>query len=147
MLPFVLILLVAGIGLVIAGRRLEQQARLSMTWPTVAGVLEQCEVVEVPGLCVEDLGSWQLRILYSYVVRGSTYRSNQYAFGYGDGRDDKPHRAVAAMLRAQSELVVHYNPKRPSEAVLSTQAQTNVSTVGYSTLVVAAIAALIWLLR
>ena len=145
MLPFVVIFLVAGFGLVMVGRNLELRARQSASWPTVAGVLEYCEVVEVPGIRIEDVSTWQLRIRYSYVVRGTTYHSTQYAFGYGDGRDDKKHRAVADALRSRSELLVHHDPKRPSVAVISTQAQTNITTLGYSTLAVAGVAALIWM--
>lgn len=145
MLPFVLIFLVAGVGLVIVGRRLELRARQSAGWPTVSGVLEYCDVVEVPGIQVEDVSTWQLRIRYSYVVRGTTYHSTQYAFGYGDGRDDKKHRAVADALRAQSDLLVHYDPRRPRDAVINTQPQTNITLLGYSTLVVAAVSALIWM--
>jgi hypothetical protein len=145
MLPFIIIFLIAGFGLVMVGRNLELRARQSAGWPTVAGMLEYCEVVEVPGIQIEDVSTWQLRIRYSYVVRGTKYHSTQYAFGYGDGWDDSKHRAVADALRSQSELLVHYDPKRPSEAVISTQAQTNITALGYSILAVAGVAAIIWI--
>ncbi len=129
------------------GRNLESRAKQASTWPTVEGLLEHCEVVEIEGIRPQDLSTWQLRIRYSYVVHGTTYHSTRYAFGYGDGRDDEKHRKVADELRSQTPLLVHYDPKRPAEAVISTEPQTNISMLGYSTLAVGAVAGLIWLAR
>ncbi|WP_162932103.1 DUF3592 domain-containing protein [Solimonas sp. K1W22B-7] len=145
MLPFILIFLVAGLGLVFIGRKFERQARLAARWPTVAGQLEHCEVAELRSRRIEETSSWQLQIRYSYVVGGVTYRSTQYAFGYGDGRDDGKHRIVADALKRQPQLLVHYDPAHPGTAVLSTQVRTNISTAGYATLGVALVSALIWI--
>jgi hypothetical protein len=144
MLLFVLIFLFAGLGLVLVGRNFEQKARRSASWPTASGHLERCEVVELPGSGTEDASSWQLQIRYSYAVRGRRYESTQYAFGYGDGRDDKKHRLIATALRSQAKLTVHYNPSNPSEAVLSTQVQSNITTLEYFALAMALVSALIW---
>ena len=143
MLPFVVIFLLAGLFLVKAGRKLEGEARRSANWPSVPGQLEQCEVVELPGIQVDDTSTWQLRIRYSYEVRGRTYHSTRYAFGYGDGRDDKKHRQIAETLNRAPQLYVHYDPKQPSEAVISSEVQTNITSLGYSSLAMAAISALI----
>ncbi|MEA3178703.1 MAG: hypothetical protein QOI59_2226 [Gammaproteobacteria bacterium] len=143
MLPFVVIFLLAGLGLLIVGRKAEREAKLAASWPVVAGTLEFCEVVELPRIQVEDVSSWQLQLRYSYVVRGATYHSTRYAFGYGDGRDDKKHRLIADALRRSPQLSVHYNAARPSEAVISTEAQTNLTMLGYAGLAMAAVAALI----
>jgi Protein of unknown function (DUF3592) len=145
-LPFVIIFLVAGVGLVIAGRNLERQARLSASWPTVTGELESCEVVELRSTRpddADDQDSWQLRLRYSYVVRGTTYHSTRYAFGYGDGSDDAKHRKIADALKRGPQLIVHYDPRHPSEAVISTEPQTNVKKIGYATLAVAVVTILI----
>jgi len=77
MLPFVVIFLLAGLGLVVVGRKVERQARLSASWPTVVGQLKRCEVVELPGTRIEDVGSWQLQLHYSYVVHGCPYHSTR----------------------------------------------------------------------
>lgn len=145
MLTVVVILAVAGIALVLIGRNLESRARQAATWPTVEGVLESCEVVEVEGARPQDQSSWQLRIRYSYFVRGTTYHSTRYAFGYGDGRDDEKHIRVADELGSQNPLLVHYDPVHPAEAVISIEPQTNISRLGYSTLAVGVVAGLIWL--
>lgn len=145
MLPFVVIFLLAGFALLFVGRKVEREAMRSASWPVAAGQLEHCEVVELPGIRAEDLGKWQLQLRYSYVVRGTTYHSTRYAFGYGDGRDDKKHRQIADALRRSPQLSVHYDPAHPTEAVLSTEPQTNVTMLGYAGLVMAVVAALIGL--
>ncbi|MDB5799248.1 MAG: hypothetical protein JWL63_187 [Rhodocyclales bacterium] len=148
MIPFVVIFVLAGIGLVYAGRKMERDAIRAGSWPATDGHLERCEVVEVLGTQVDDTSSWQLKIEYSYVVRGVTYRSDRYAFGYGDGRDDTKHRMIVDALKRSPDLSVRYDPAHPSEAVISTEVQTNLTTLGYSTLVLAVISALIaWAIR
>jgi hypothetical protein len=140
---FVVIFLLAGIALLLVGHKVEGEAKRSAGWPVVAGRLEYCEVVELPGIRPDNVSSWQLQLGYSYEVHGSTHHSTRYAFGYGDGRDDKRHRLIAEGLRRSPQLLVHYNPARPSEAVLSTEAQTNLTMLGYAGLAMAAVAALI----
>jgi hypothetical protein len=144
-LPFVVIFLLSGVALLLVGHKVEREAKRSASWPVVAGQLERCEVVELPGIRPEDLSTWQLQLRYSYVVRGSTYHSTRYAFGYGDGRDDKQHRLIADALKRSPQLSIHYNPARPSEAVINTGAQTNLTLLGYAGLAMAAIATLIGL--
>lgn len=143
MLPFVVILLMLGLVLVFFGSKFERRAREAASWPVVVGQLERCEVVEVPGIGTDDFSTWQLQVSYSYIVNGKTHHSTQYAFGYGDGRDDTQHRINADALKRSPQLYVHYDPAHPSEAVLSTELQTNLSKLGYGCLVTAAIAALL----
>lgn len=143
MWPFVIIFLVLGVALAVYGQHLEDEARRSARWPVVPGQLEECEVVEQPGMRTEDMSTWRLQLRYSYVVRGVTYHSTRYAFGYGDVSDDTRHRAIAQALRRLPELSVHYDPAHPSEAVLCTEVQRNASKLGYSLLAVAAVAALL----
>lgn len=143
MISFIVIFLLAGVGLVAVGRKLERAANHAVNWPVTEGHLERCEVVEVPGIQVGDVSSWQLRLQYSYVVHSTTYHSTRYAFGYGDGRDDRKHRVIADKLKSNPKLSVRYDPAHPSEAVISTEVQTNVTTLGYAGLVMAAVSALI----
>jgi hypothetical protein len=145
MLLFVVIFLLAGVGLLAAGRKAERDAIRSAKWPVVIGLLESCEVVELPSAQIGGSDTWQLQLRYSYEVRGITHHSTRYAFGYGDGRDDAPHRAVAERLKRTPQLSVHYDPAHPSEAVLSTEVQTNLTKLGYAGLVMAGISTLIWL--
>jgi hypothetical protein len=143
MTPFVIVFLLAGIGLLIAGRKVQGDASRAVSWPTVPAELEQCEVAEVPGLEIKDVSNWRLRVRYSYVVEGKTYRSTRYAFGYGDGHDEAKHRKVVEELKGKPQLLVHYDPEQHSEAVISTEVQRNLTSLGYAGLVVAVIAAVI----
>lgn len=143
MIPFVVIFLVVGVALVVIGYKMEDDAGRAAGWPVTEGKLERCEVVELPSVRRDEVSSWQLQLEYSYVVRGVTYRSDRYAFGYGDGRDDEKHRIVADALKRSPKLSVHYDPAHPSEAVISTEAQTNITTMGYFSLGMAVISGLI----
>lgn len=143
MIPFAVIFLLAGLALYYVGRKMERDANRSAHWPVTTGHLERCEVVELPSTRQDGFSSWELQIEYSYVVRGVTHRSNRYAFGYGDGRDDKQHRMIADALKRKPHLSVHYDPAHPSEAVLSTEVQTNLTVLGHVGLVMAVISALI----
>ncbi len=142
MLPFVLLFLLAGVALLIIGRNVEREAKRSARWPVVVGQLEHCEVVERPGTQFDEVSSWQLQLRYSYAVHGKTYHSTRYAFGYGDGRDDEKHRRIADALKSKP-LTVHYDPVRPSESVISTEAQTNLTMLGLVGMIMAAVSALI----
>jgi hypothetical protein len=141
----VLFLLISA-GLIVAGHKLERDAIRSAKWPVVIGQLEFCEVVDVPGFRIEDPGTWQLQVRYSYVVGGRTYHSTQYALGYGSrGGDDTKHRIIASRLKNTPQLAVHYDPAHPSNAVLSTEVQPYVTMLGYFMMVLTAISAFIWL--
>lgn len=146
MLPFVVIFLIAGVGLTIVGRKLERDAIRSAKWPIAIGNLEFCEVVDVPAVQIDEPGTWQLQVRYSYVVGGRTYQSTQYAFGYGSrGGDDAKHRMIANRLKSAPQLAVYYDPAHPSNAVLSTEVQPYVTLLGYFLLGMSAISVLIWL--
>jgi hypothetical protein len=145
MLLIILILLAAGIGFVVAGRRIEGEARAAANWPVVIGRLEECEVVECRAMRIEDASTWDLRVRYSYIVRGITHHSTRYAFGYGGGIDDERYRRVAEELKRSPQLSVHYNPIHPSEAVICTSPQTGLTKMGRGCLITAAIALALWL--
>lgn len=143
MWPFVAIFFCLGVALLLIGRKLEGDAERAAKWPTVVGQLESCEVVNVPGIAIEDPSTWELRLRYSYAVHGKTYHSTRYAFGYGDGSDDARHRRIADSLKSSPQLLVRYDPLKPSEAVISIEPQPNATNMGCTMLVVTAIAALL----
>ena len=145
-LLIILILLAAGMGFIVAGRRIEGEARAAAGWPVVIGHLEECGVVECRPTRLEDPSTWDLRIRYSYVVRGITHHSTRYAFGYGGGIDDEKYRRVAEGLKRNPQLSVHYNPLHPSEAVISTDPQTGVTKIGRGCWITAAVATTLWVL-
>jgi Protein of unknown function (DUF3592) len=146
MLPFIVIFFLAGITLVSFGHKAQREAKRSASWPVVNGELELCEVVKRPGIQVSDTSTWQLQIRYSYVVKGTTYHSTRYAYGYGNGsNDDQEYRVVANALRRLPKLAVHYDPATPNEAVICTEPQTNLTVLGYASLGMAVISTLIWL--
>jgi hypothetical protein len=142
----ILILLAAGMGFVAAGRRIEGEARAATGWPVVVGQLEECEVVERRAMNLEDPSTWDLRIRYSYVVRGITHHSTRYAYGYGGGIDDEKYRRVADELQRNPQLSIRYNPRHPSEAVICTTPQTGLTRIGRGCLITATVAMALWLI-
>ena len=140
---FVVIFVLAGIGLLIAGHKMQLASRNAESWPTVPGHLERCGVIERPGTRPLNPSTWHLDLLYSYTVKGVAYKSSTYAFGYGDGRDSAPHQIVADQLARSPELTVSYNPNHPSQAVLTTIEQPNLTMLGYASLAMALISMLI----
>jgi hypothetical protein len=147
MMFFVVVFLVSGIVLLVAGRNLQAQARRAARWPTVAGTLQRCEVVEKPSIRNESPSSWDLQVEYSCVVHGITYRSTRYAFGFAGGLDDTRYRAAAEKLDALPHVFVHYDPARPAEAVLDTAVPTSIAMMGRFGLAMAAVSALFGLVR
>ena len=143
MIPFVVIFLLVGTLLVVGGRKLERQASKTASWKVTDGNLERCEVVEVPDSQVGTPSSWRLQLEYSYVVRGVTYRSTRYAFGFGVSIDDEKYQRIAEGLKRNPKLSVRYDPVHPAEAVLNTEIPTSVTTIGYFMLVLAGVSALI----
>jgi Protein of unknown function (DUF3592) len=143
MLPFVFIFFIAGIALVIGGRKLERRANEAAAWKVTDGQLLHCEVVDVPSTKIEDPSSSRLNVEYSYVVRGTTYRSTRYAFGQGGTYDDDKLQAIAASLKRSSTITVRYDPKNPTEAVLNTAAPAGIAGIGYLLLGLAVLSALI----
>lgn len=138
-----ILFLIIGLALVFGGRSLQRDAKRAASWPVTPGKIERCEVIEKPGVGRDDFSTWDLQLEYSYVVRGVTYHSTRYAFGYGGGNDDKKYRAVADSLNRSPEISVHYDPRHPREAVISTEIPTQIATLGNFLLVMAAISALI----
>ncbi len=131
MWPFFWIFLLAGVGLLIAGRKLGAAGRRAESWPTTTGKLESCEVVERRASAIEDPSSWELQVSYTYKVHGVAYRSTRYAFADGDTRDAMKKRMIAAQLKLAPALVVRYDPARPSEAVLNTEIPASITRLGY----------------
>jgi len=147
MMFFVVVFLVLGIVLLVAGRNLQAQAQRAARWPTVAGTLQRCEVVEQPSIRNESPSSWDLQVEYSYAVHGVTYRSTRYAFGFGGGLDDEKYRVAAERLAALPHVFVHYDPARPAEAVLDTEAPTTIAFLGQFGLAMAVVSALLGLVH
>jgi hypothetical protein len=58
---------------------------------------------------------------YSYEAKGRNYHSTQLAFGPKVSGGQGPAEAKAAQYRPGSSVVVHYDPKNPSNAVLETK--------------------------
>jgi hypothetical protein len=86
----------------------------ALTYLTTIGSVTRSEVtVENDG----DGPSYAPRIAYAYSVAGKKYEGSRYRYGQIAGRGDAV-RGIVASLPVGSEVVVHYSPNDPSEAIL-----------------------------
>jgi hypothetical protein len=92
-------------------------SRMSRSWPTVPGVLEERKADE---RVTPRSDSYAISLSYSYEVGGRKYRGDRLAFA--------PSRLDAGALvdglldkyRANAAVTVHYNPADPQDSVLET---------------------------
>ena len=86
----------------------------ALTYPTTLGSVTRSEVaVENDG----DGPSYAPKIAHTYSVAGKKYEGSRYRYGQIAGRSDAV-RGMVASLPVGSDVVVHYAPNDPSDAVL-----------------------------
>jgi hypothetical protein len=69
-----------------------------------------------------DTHSYSPRITYRYTVAGQTYQSNRYSFG-ASTPNRRSAEEIVASYHPGTTINAHYNPEKPSEAVLKTEAR------------------------
>lgn len=98
-------------------RRDVELSRMSRSWPTVPGVLDERKADQ---RVTPRSNSYLITLSYSYEVDGRKYRGDRLAFA--------PSRLDAGDLldglldkyRANAAVTVHYNPIDPQDSVLET---------------------------
>ncbi len=126
-------LFLLGVGFLSAGLYLRWRSAVSRHWPTVPGTIvrararEQVDTREGGGVITR----YYPEVEYAYTVAGHTYRSTRIRFG-GLPFSLTPDRdEVITWLKEHypegKNVTVHYNPRRPQEAVL----EPGVATAAY----------------
>ncbi len=117
---FVLLLFLSvGIGMIAFSYRIRSKAAQSRVWPTTTGRIQTLEFddsMDADGSAT----TYQVNVEYAYSVRGVKYTSTRIAFGYSASPSRQAQLDLFTRLQKASELVVHYNPRQPSESVLDT---------------------------
>jgi hypothetical protein len=117
-LRWIMSLAVMVVGLYIAGwlgpRAIFEAGRTS-DWPSVAGVVESCEVTPP----TKTGGSWRVALFYSYQLGETRYRSNRWDV-HGEQRLSSQQAAeeAAASYAVGAPIEVLYDPSDPTAAVL-----------------------------
>lgn len=119
---WLLLLITSGIGALLGSSVLFWRGLQSRSWPSVEGTIVHLQIREQvvdttdtgdPIVCVFP------NIEYEYEVAGNTYRSTRIRFGgtlYWSG--EEAIRKLSEMYAPGTPVRVHYNPKRPQEALL-----------------------------
>ncbi|SDK76336.1 DUF3592 domain-containing protein [Microbulbifer yueqingensis] len=97
-----------------------RRARASRYWPRASAQLQKAET----SLKRSSAGGnpsyfYGLDLLYSYRVGGREYTGSNYHWeGYGTQREEKAIGTVEKLRSTGPGLMVHYNPRHPSESVI-----------------------------
>lgn len=126
--PFIAI---GGIALVVGAwilhARTGAKASQSSRWPTAAGLMTANAVVHKVETDADGDSDdvYYVEPVYEYEVEGKTLTGKRIAFG-GRTRFDNPQKAEAVVARypAGASVMVHYNPRKPSECVLESTRPT-----------------------
>jgi len=123
---FTLVGLGVGYGLAV---RPAMESISARSWPTVGGVVSRSEVETHSGS--SDSGpTYSINMEYHYRVDGRAYTGTRYdtRVGSSSGWDDK--MAVVRANPPGTRVTVHYDPKNPSRALLSTAVARDVYFIG-----------------
>lgn len=105
-------------GLILAGRLSIRRASDSENWPAVEGM-----VVESSVAASRDQGRQRFRpvVRYHYEIDGQRYEGNRIQWDASEGhRKYTRARRMLDRYRSGSRVKVHYDPQRPTSAVLQT---------------------------
>jgi hypothetical protein len=113
----------AGVMTLALLRGARRQAAAASRWPVTTGRIVSSTVehyrTRVGGARSGTLTTFYEPVVeYSYRVNGREYHSTQLSFGGRVAGSEELAQAKAAQYPANTELVVHYDPDAPSNAVL-----------------------------
>jgi hypothetical protein len=110
---FALAMVIAGAGMLLGMWFMQDRARRSQSWPTTLGTVLEARVEERSG----EKKKYRPIIRYAYAVNGAAYESDRYSFG-STRQSKNAADGLCAKYPPGSQVQVHYDPARPSEAVL-----------------------------
>lgn len=115
-----IILLVAGVGIALAGVCTVCSANVSKSWPKTRGQITRSEVLETHKNLEKkpaEASRWS-QVVYEYVVDGKWHNCDRIGFGkYEDGKAETALEVTARYPKG-AHVVVHYDPADPGNAVL-----------------------------
>lgn len=122
----VIFFVVLGIFLIVQGVLARNRARETESWPMVPGTILSSEVVtsfeydsDAPN---NQRTKYTPSINYQYSVMGQVFTARRISFG-DNSASRKKCKEIVARYPAGSPVNVRYNPEKPEEAVLETNAK------------------------
>jgi hypothetical protein len=129
LLPIVIgaVFCVIGAGLGLGGFSAVRKARKRAAWPTVAGSILSTDVVEHRRSVSGKHGSrksvsYEPIIKYSYSVDGKNYSGKRIAAASENMISKRAAEKRIGKFSSGTEILIHYDPKDPKQAVLDTRA-------------------------
>jgi hypothetical protein len=110
-----LILLAVGVQSVVYGARIIQDARVSLSWPTVRGQVTESTVSTDNS---DGFIEYRASVTYEYTVGGQQYVGSRICFLDEIFPDPEPARDRAAQYPVGASVDVFYRPDDPWDAVL-----------------------------
>jgi flagellar basal body-associated protein FliL len=117
------VFLCVGIGLIIAAVISRNNAKKAESWSTIAGQVTSSTMTEHRQRDSDGDShvNYQPVVQYTYQVNGLTYNGGKISFG-ANSFDYNTAQSKVGKYPVGAQVVVHYNPINPGEAVLETQA-------------------------
>lgn len=114
---FGIIFLIGGFFALKYGQKSINQAKASVEWPSVPGIIQSSEVVRKRDSDGDTM--YRAEVLYKYTVNGEILESDQRRIGAtSSSSSSKNAYKITRLYPKGSNVTVHYNPEAPEEAVL-----------------------------
>lgn len=107
----------AGVGVLGSGMANLTTARRARSWPTTEGTLLSSKCVKYH--VMSEGSSFFTHVNYRYTIAGKSYPGDRLAFGYTGSGWRRPNQKIADRLSSARQVLVRYDPDKPSTAVLS----------------------------
>lgn len=121
------VFIVFGLILVIISINSKKKAKAAQAWPTMPGVILSSHVDIHTSTDSEGSSSTSYKpvVAYQYTVMGLEYTGDRIGYGANTFSRRKSDEIIARYPVGQP-VMVHYNPDKPQDAALETEAQGGV---------------------
>lgn len=115
---FAAILILLGVGFIVAGVVSKQRAKAASSWPNTEGVILKSELIRhVSRSSGIQSTSYIPDIEYQYTVMGQTVTGKRLSFGTKNFTYDQGQE-ISSKYSVGTKVPVYYNPKKISDSVL-----------------------------
>lgn len=119
-----IVMILFGLVFVIVAITSRNKAKAAESWPVTQGQIlfsniESHTSTDSDG---DTSTSYEVKVDYSYDVMGSPMKGQRISYG-ATGSDYNSAKKIADRYPVGSSVTVHYNPEKPSDAVLETTAR------------------------
>jgi hypothetical protein len=106
-----------GFGMLGYGLWSVARSAQAAAWPTTPGMITQLSLAERADN--EGATTYEVKVNYSYAVKGAAYEGSRLAFGYGGSGGRAAHEEILQKLKDAKQVAVRYDPHDPAVSCLS----------------------------